>query len=106
VAIVKISEVARWPSARWVFTNVFEQTLLQLRKEEPLYGKLELALKDGMCYLDLTTSSKEEKRRLLGAVQSVLETTQRNGPGSFASPEFYPGYVDRIKELVEMLERE
>ena len=58
-------------------------------------GKLE--------YIQLTNLSYREKRAFLEALKTALEEIEARGAESFAEPSFYPGYIDRFRELIDMI---
>lgn len=101
-----ISKDQSWSAAGWVFRHVLRQSIPALK---PANKQLIVALSNTLLesrleFVDLSTSSDEEKRALLAALHEGLAKTEREGPESFGDPEFYPGFIARFKELVELVE--
>src|SRR5436190_17123680 len=55
-------------------------------------------------FLDITGWSDAAKFDLVAAVEHALGDLQREGPSSFASPEFVPGFVSHVERLLSVME--
>lgn len=104
MAIIKLSEAAHWPSARWVFDAVIEDMLLHLPKDDPMYSRLQRSLEEKLYFLDLSEVNDQERRRLLACAKAVLEKTHKRSPESFDPPDFYPAFMNKVDQFVRMLE--
>ena len=58
---------------------------------------------EGVGYLDLSVRMPADKRIFLRALKSGLRSTEEGGSDAFNDPTFYPGFVDRFRELIDML---
>lgn len=101
---IKINENKSWMVAGWVFRNVIEDSLPYIAKEsnQRLLPALEKGF-EGIEYIDLADVPLLEKKAFLRALEKALEEREAKGSTLFGDPSFYPGYIDRFKELVEMI---
>lgn len=103
---IRISEDQGWGAAGWVFRHVLRQTIPALQPaNERLIVALSNALLEGhLEYVDLSAASDDEKRAFLAALHEGLAKTEKEGSESFHDPEFYPGFIARFKELIDLVE--
>ncbi len=106
--VVKLDADRSWVVAGWAYDSVLEMTQKYL-DEEPGSALAE-AIRTGtgayLSYITLERLSPAARRRFRHAVCLALADAEREGPGSFHSPEFYPGFIARFRELVELLAEE
>ena len=103
--LIKLSEDRSWSAASWVFDHVLRQTIPSLQPgHERLSVELSNALLEGrLDSLDLSTASDDEKRAFLAALHEGFGKTERDGRESFSDPTFYPGFIARFKELIDLV---
>jgi hypothetical protein len=102
---IRISKTQSWTAAGWVFRHVLRQTIPLLQPtNERLIAELSDALLEGhLEFVDLSDGSDDEKRAFLAALQQGFAKTQTEGSESFAEPTFYPGFIARFKELIDLV---
>lgn len=64
---------------------------------------IELALVDGIGLLYLEDMPRDQVEPFKAEVIKLYYDLERKGPGCFDEPEFYPGTMERMAELVELL---
>jgi hypothetical protein len=102
---IRISKEESWTAAGWVFRHVLRQTIPLLEPtNERLLAELSDALIEGhLEFVDLSVGSDDEKRAFLSALHEGFAKTQTDGSESFAEPSFYPGFIARFKELIDLV---
>lgn len=103
---IKVNEGRLWMVAGWVFRNVIEDTLPFIPRAEN--GNLLHAIDEGfgegrLEYVNLASVPPGEKRAFLEALESAFRERELRGSGVFSDPSFYPGYMGRFRELIEMV---
>ena len=101
MAIISFGQGQQWGAARWVFDYVIEKILARVPGGDPLHTLL-LEASFGYYHLDVTRMDAAQKRRFAAEVRAVLNEVLSGGSGKFASPEFYDGLCERIRELDRM----
>ena len=101
--LIQIGE-KQWSVAGWVFDHV----LRLARQRLPSAGSsriLELIDESatGLNHLSLDNLSRDELSLFYEALEQAYFQNQRVGPGSFSTPQFYSGFMDRFHELLEMI---
>ncbi len=103
--VIKLNTDRSWVVAGWAYDSVLEMTQKHLN-EEPGSALAE-AIRTGtgayLSYITLERLSPAARRRFRRAVRLALTDAEREGPGSFHSPEFYPGFIARFRDLVKLL---
>ena len=105
MAIIQISESTNWSTARWIFDNLIEDVLSDLSGNNHLKEQLKCSIQDGSYFLDLRNMEKEDKLIFSKMVRSIYDRVRENGAGSFNSPEFYNGFINKLEELIVLLEK-
>jgi hypothetical protein len=102
---ITLGDGQSWSVASWVFDHVLRQSISLIPPNfERLNAELNEVLLEGrLDYLDLRTASKDERRAFLVALQKGLARTETEGSESFSDPTFYPGFIARFKELIELV---
>ncbi len=102
MAGVAISKDRKWICARWVFFYVLEMLKDKVPVDRRLRKAIELALVDGIGRLDLEDMPGDQVESFRTEVIKLYDDLKRQGPSCFAEPEFYPGAMERISELIEL----
>jgi len=100
---IKISDGEGWSAASWVFDHVLRQSVpfIPAENERLLSEVKKGVIEDGLDYIDLSEVSHTDKRVFLRALEDGFRLTESQGDKSFADPEFYPGFIERFKELID-----
>ena len=100
---IKISESKTWMVAGWVFRNVLQDTLPYIphNASQRLRNAIEKGFGEGkLAFVDLSEVPPSEKTIFLRALQKALEEREAKGSEVFSDPNFYPGYIERFRELI------
>lgn len=94
----------QWSVAGWVFDHV----LRRARQHLPREGSLRiLDLIDesppGFNHISLDDLSPDELSTFYQALERAYLQIEREGPNSFNTPQFDSGFMDRFRELPEMI---
>ncbi len=105
--VVHLNNELSWVVAGWTYRNVLEMTQRHLDEQpgSPLDEAIKAGTGERLLFIDLEKLSKEDIDRFSQATMLALKDAERAGPVSFKSPEFYPGFIRRFHELVEMLSK-
>jgi len=105
--LIRVDEDHAWSAAGWVFDSVLRVTRQHLPKTESskILELMDEAEIPGVNYLSLKTLSSREIQIFREALESGYQEKLTGGAESFAEPEFYPGYIESFKELLEMMPR-
>ena len=102
--LIEVNKDKVWSVAGWVFDHVLRQTLPHIPAgSQELSSVLRGATVNRLNYVDAGRFTTAEKRVLLGALRDGLRDTEEGGSGAFGDPAFYPGFIDRFKELIDLL---
>ena len=105
--IIKFSQSEKsWYAANWAAEHVVRLVLRFLPSDASTSLREGLAGMGTVTWdLDFSGNPASEMRHLLAAAESAFEALTKAGPGTefFADCDFYPGFVDRFREFVEML---
>jgi hypothetical protein len=104
---IHISDRAAWTPASWVYNAVVEGSAKELSESNlELSGiLLNSTTEINAGYFNYEKLSADNQREFRGAVQRVYEAYTAN-PDLFGDPEFYPGFMDRMRDLIAMLEED
>jgi hypothetical protein len=103
---IKVNEGKLWMVAGWVFRNVIEDTLPHIpqTESEHLLHAIDAGFGEGKLeYVSLIGVPLGEKRTFLEALERAFREREAKGSGVFSDPSFYPGYMARFRELIEMV---
>ncbi len=100
---LRINKGSCWMPAGWAYNNVFEAMASQLADAPELAFLLLDNRPHLSVLLDISKMAPEQFQRLLRAAECVLAETIKAGASAFAQPEFFPGYEQRLKELIDMM---
>ena len=103
--LIRITKEKNWGAAGWVFDHVLRLTRRHLPKEHSagIVKLFDYAEESGMEYVTLEGLSPEEMKILRGAFEDSYQEVLAGGPRSLAEPTFYQGFVERFKELLELM---
>jgi len=101
--LIQIGE-KHWSVAGWVLDRV----LSLARQQLPRDGSsriLELIDESerGLNHLSLDDLSRDELSIFYHALEQAYLQSEREGGGSFSTPEFYSGFMDRFHELLKII---
>ena len=103
--LIKSEEGEAWIAATWVFDNIMSLTRKHLDQTlSNLHSLLDSFLdeeQNPLRYLDLGKLTLDERAGLRQALHAAYGDAASAGSESFSSPEFYPGFMDRFRELIE-----
>ena len=94
-----------WMVQNWIHDNILEAMADMLQPDEPALAAMlldSLTSQNGG-YLDLRKYGKETMTKLKFAADAAQKKFEQEGPSSFYSPNAYPGFMQRLGELREML---
>ncbi len=101
--LIIINERASWSVATWVWANVTRLMREHISKDEyPKFVSLLNEDENPLLCLALDDLSEKERSVFWDALKKAYQQAKAAGPDSFHSPEFYPGFIDRFKELLDM----
>lgn len=106
MAGISISENRGWGCAKWLFLDLLEWSKESFPVDSPLREAVERALVNDLGWLNLKDMPGDQLELFKTGVIKVHDDLKRKGPGSWRSPEFYPGAMKLISELIEQLEEE
>jgi hypothetical protein len=104
-ATIKLTDDQSWVAASWVFDHVLRQTIPHIpTTNQRLAGELKESLLEGQLdHLDLSSTSAADKRVFLSALRAGLARTKEEGSEAFSDPQFYPGFIARYQELIDLV---
>jgi hypothetical protein len=93
-----------WVAANWAYDHVMR--LMRKHLPEDCSARL-LRLMDEsdnpLRHISLDELSPDEIGHFRESLMKAYEDAKFSGPESFASPEFYPGFMGRLKELLDLV---
>jgi hypothetical protein len=104
MAVIRMSTDVVWGSARWLQEALADDLRPQFPQGDAIVTAFDRAKLDGSHHVDMSEWAPSEKRRFAEAVRAALADRESRGPSSFASPEFFSGYVQKLRELIETVE--
>ena len=102
--MISVNKQKTWMAANWVFDHVLRVS----RKHLPTEGSTRIVelidnIVPGLNSLSLGSLSPEEMKMFREALQAGYQEVLAGGRQSFGEPEFYPGFMLRFEELLEMV---
>lgn len=100
----------RWHAPGWVFRKILDKTAEILRQNYSL--ELARLITNEEDYVRATENfylsnlSNEDYRTLFLALQKAYHQFETEGSHNWYKPEFFPGFMDRFKELLEILQKD
>jgi len=103
-----INPSADWLPAGWLFDEVLESIASEVASTQlDLARSLRAARTDaGSGYIDMTGWSAARMAAVVDAATSHLSHTESAGSQAFHDPEFFPGYLAQVDDLISKLRRD
>ena len=103
--LIKSEEGEAWIAATWVFDNIMSLTRKHLDQTlSNLHSLLDSFLdeeQNPLRYLESGRLTLAERSALGQALHIAYRDAANAGSECFSSPEFYPGFMERFRELIE-----
>lgn len=102
--VIRLDSSHSWVVASWVFDLVISTVHKHLKESESA-EILRLIEKSriGLRFLPLNELNANEMATFRNALDEAYAEMERKGGESFADPEFYPAFMERFKELLDMV---
>lgn len=102
--VIHLEASHSWVVANWVFDLVIS-TVHKHLKEGEFTDLLRFIEKNhtGLRFLPLDELNPNEMAIFSNALDEAYAEMKRKGSKSFADPEFYPAFMERFKELLDMI---
>lgn len=102
--LISVNKQKTWSAANWVFDHILRVS----RKHLPTEGSARIVelienIVPGLNSLSLEDLSPEEMKIFREALEAAYQEVLSAGKESFGEPEFYPGFMQRFEELLEMV---
>lgn len=102
--LITVNKYKKWSAASWVFDHILRVSRRHLPKE----GSAKIVelidnVVPGLDYLSLQDLSPAEMKIFREALEAGYPEVLSAGKESFGEPEFYPGFMQRFEELLEMV---
>ena len=104
MAGIGISAEKKWFSAKWILFYLLELLKEKFPNDSSLDKAIKAGLIDGTNWLNLEDVPNDQLELFKAEVFKIFEDLKRQGPSCLSSPEFYPGFIEKISELIEVLE--
>ena len=103
--LIRIDENKAWSAAGWVFDHVLRITRKHLSKAESsnILELMDRAEIPGVNYLSLKNLTAGEVQIFREALERAYQEILFLGPESFSEPTFYPGFLERFRELLDLM---
>jgi hypothetical protein len=95
-----------WIVAGWVFRNVLEGVAAGLERHDASRARTLRDATENFHHCDLRHWSRQEFRWFYDAVVEVRRRHADAGPQSFGDPKFFPGFIERMDDLLDLLRRD
>ena len=103
--IIKLDKDHSWDVAGWVFDQVLRLTRKHLPKEGSSRILEQMAKAEGgLSYLSLMELSSPEVSIFHDALKEAYREASVGGE-SFANPDFYAAFMERFRELLQMIQQ-
>jgi hypothetical protein len=100
--LIRLNKEQTWSAAGWVFDHVLRLTREHLpEKGSSTIRDLISKAETGLNYISLEKLSPAEVAIFFDALQKAYSEVQAGGSQSLANPEFYTGFIEQFKELLE-----
>lgn len=102
--LIRVNQEQQWSVAGWVFDHVLRVT----RSHLPQAGSSRIVelianAETGINYLSLESLSADEVKIFRKALENAYQELRTSGGASFGEPEFYPQFMQRFEELLEIV---
>lgn len=102
--LISVNKEKTWSAANWVFDHILRVS----RKHLPTEGSARIVeliddIVPGLNSLSLKDLSPEEMKIFRKALEDAYQEILTSGSESFGEPAFYPGFMERFEELLDMV---
>lgn len=105
--LISVNKEKTWSAANWIFDHILRVSRKHLSAEgSARIVELVDNIVPGINSLSLENLSPEEMKIFREALDAAYQEVLSAGKESFGEPEFYPGFVKRFEELIEMIRDE
>lgn len=105
--LISVNGQKTWSAANWVFDHILKVLRTHLPEEgSARILKLIDSIVPGLNSLSLENLTPEEMRIFRKALESAYHEVVTSGADAFGDPDFYPGFIKRFQELLEMIPRD
>lgn len=102
---ILFTETQGWLVSNWISRGFFEDCLPHLERAPLLAGEIRFCVDAGVDTLDLRDKGQAELQELRSLVESVIRDNSLSRGRNFHSPEQFPLYEFKLKELAALNER-
>jgi hypothetical protein len=92
-----------WVAANWAFWSLLRRVGEFLPADDILREQIEKVEASKFEYLSLEDATADDLDRFARAVGGLRDDLTSQGPSAFASPEFFPGYLENVDKLLVVL---
>ncbi|MFO0931754.1 MAG: hypothetical protein U1E39_03490 [Planctomycetota bacterium] len=93
-----------WATPGWVFDNVLEDIARHVGPRDPELSHAIQEAIEGVQYLDASQWSSGRLLLLLEGARISRQQRLRAGPSAFQKPEFFPGFMTQVEQLIAQVE--
>ncbi len=100
-----VSQHSAWMPASWVFDNLLELVAKELQGDDPeladdlLQGRTDVSVG----FVDLGELDAKRFQAFQRAVDRAYDREAANGPQGYDSPEYYEGFLERLRDLRKLI---
>lgn len=96
-----------WVVASWVWRHVVRVLKTKLPRSSAIqfYEQIDTSEQSGLLFVDLEDVPASEIEAVAVGLKKTFEESKAAGEESFASPEFYAGFLERCGELLATVEK-
>ncbi|HZH16453.1 MAG TPA: hypothetical protein VE057_19030 [Archangium sp.] len=102
---VLFTEEQAWLVSNWISRGFFEDCLPHLERAPLLAGEIRFCMDAGVDTLDLRDKGRAELQELRSLVEWVIRDNELSRGRNFHSPEQFPLYELKLKELAALNEQ-
>ena len=102
-ALIESKDGRIWSVASWVFDNIMRLTHKHVPEDFSKLRSLMHEEENPLRHIQLGDLSLSERAALTRALEMAYREAEEAGSQSFDSPEFYSGFMDRFRELIELI---
>jgi hypothetical protein len=102
-----VNEYSDWLPATWVFDGALNDIASHIEANSALRNLLlESRSSVSQAYLDLQQMDSQSFVTILKATENAIDSVKSRGPSSFATAEFFDGYLTQLEYLRDLLARD
>jgi len=103
--LIKRNDEEAWIAASWVFDHIMRLVRKFVSADFPNVRDLMDEAANPLQYIDLSKLSLAELKIFCEALDAAYVDAEKAGSNSFASVEFYLGFMERFRELRDLLHK-